>query len=271
MDGFFFQEVVKAVQGGRRAVLATVIGTKGSVPRSVGSKLLYGEEGQIAGSVGGGAVEARTLQKCKEVLLTGKPQRLEVDITGTSEAEGICGGVVELFLEPLGASWRLIVVGAGHVGQALAGLAVLSGRFRVLLLDDRPLPQLVQHLPASEFLCCEDLEQALSEMTLTENDAVVIVTRCHAGDQEALSVALGKGAGYIGMIGSRQKVATIRKRLLDQGVEEKLLDEVFAPIGLDIGAQTPQELAVSILAEVLGVLTRSSMRSCARVRKEASS
>jgi len=270
MDQRFYGEIAEVLAEGRRGVLATVVGAKGSVPRPMGAKLFYGEDGRLLGSVGGGAVEAKTLDRCREVLRTGSPERIEVDITGGPHAEGSCGGTVEIFLEPLGAPWRLIVVGAGHVGQAVASLAVRTGRFRVLLLDDRPLPSLSEGTQLGEFLHCESVEASLAEMPLDPRDAVVIVTRCHAGDEEALEAVLGRDAGYIGMMGSRQKVFAIFNRLRGKGAEQAALEAVYAPIGLDIGAETPQELAVSILSEILGVLTKHSMDHCFRARRDTS-
>jgi len=267
MDQGLFQEIAETLKKGGRGVLATVVGTRGSVPRPAGAKLFYREDGRLVGSVGGGAVEATTLDRCREVLRTGSPRRIEVDITGGPHAEGACGGTVEIFLEPLGMPWRLIVVGAGHVGQAVASFASRTGRFHVLLLDDRPLPALLEGDPPGEFLQCERVDAALAEMKMDERDAVVIVTRCHAGDEEALEAVLGKDVGYVGMMGSRQKVSSLFDRLKERGADAAALDAVYAPIGLDIGAETPQELAVSILSEVLGVLTKHSMEHCVRAKR----
>lgn len=240
--------VLDMVEKGEAGVLATVVWTEGSTPRRPGARMLVDREGRSVGTVGGGGLEARVLEEAQEVFSTGKPKKTRYDMR--SGETGICGGAVEVFFEPVGAPKRLVIVGAGHVGQALARAGRLAG-FRFVLVDDRPVSRAPDHPTELPVHRGEKLEEALASVGIVPSDAVVVATRGHEKDEEALAVVLRSPASYLGMIGSKRKVATIRASLLSRGFTEADWARVHAPVGLAIGAETPAEIAVSILAELI--------------------
>ena len=259
-----FEAGAQVLRCGQRAVLATVVRTEGSTPRDAGAKLLFREDGTTVGTVGGGVLESRVLDRCREILDSHRSERMSLDITEQGPLDAACGGVVEVFLDPLGPKHRLIVAGAGHVGMAVARLAWDTGGFKIVVVDDR------EDSAALEPSFCEvvrhDMASFLKGLHLGPQDGVVIVTRGHRLDEEALASVIGRGAGYVGMIGSRSKVKGMMDRLKAKGVPEEELDRVYSPIGFDIGAETPSELALSILAEVMAVLNARAGEHCRKRR-----
>ena len=245
---------VLAGRSGRRAALATVIARSGSAPQVVGARVLVLDDGTTLGTVGGGAVEAWVLRACQQVLREGAPQRLSCHLV--RDLGMCCGGTMEFFVEHLEPTARLVIVGAGHVAQALAPMARTAG-WEVAVVDDRE--ELLDH-PA--FAGCRVHGADVDEITaalpdLHAGDHVLIVTRDHARDERALAALLGRPLAYLGMIGSRRKVHTVLRRVLDRRRALELpppeLAHVRAPVGLDLGGRTPGEIAVSILAELVAV------------------
>ncbi len=241
-------------RGPRAAALATVTGRSGSAPQVVGARLLLYPDGTLLGTVGGGAIEAQVLDACRMVLRTGKPQTVEAHLV--RDLAMCCGGAMEVFVEYLQAESRLILVGGGHVAQALAPLCRTLG-FRVLVVDDRE-----EMLDDPAFAACERLAFDADELPeavpdLDARDHVVILTRDHARDERALAKLLELPHAYLGMIGSRRKVHTILARVLrrydERGKPRPDLSRVHAPIGLALGGRTPAEIAVSIAAELIAL------------------
>lgn len=260
---------VQALRNGQRAVLATVVACRGSVPRKEGSKLLFCEDGSLVGSVGGGVLEHRVIERCRELIhaWVRVPESLEIDLSPEGSLDARCGGTVTVFLDPLGSLNRLIVVGAGHVGLAVARLARATGGFRILLLDDREAgrnEELFLHPWERQI---GQIQGILKELAFGPQDAVVIVTRGHRLDEDALEAVAGRGAGYVGMIGSRAKVQELMERLKARGLSAEALSDVYSPIGLDIGAETPEELALCILAEIMVVLREKTGQHCREVKR----
>jgi xanthine dehydrogenase accessory factor len=242
---------------GRRpgpAALATVIRRSGSAPQVVGARMLLFADGSTLGTIGGGAIEHQVLDVCRQVLRSGKPQTYEAHLV--RDLAMCCGGAMEVFVEFLQAEARLIIVGAGHVAQALAPLARAIG-FRVLVADDRE-----ELLEDSAFEQVERLHYDADELDdaipdLSERDVVVIMTRDHARDEQALAKLLERPLAYLGMIGSRRKVHTVLARILrrydERGRPRPDLSHVHAPIGLALGGRTPPEIAVSVAAELIAL------------------
>lgn len=242
-------ELMAAIDGRVPVVVATVISTHRSVPRRAGSKMLVYNDGTISGSIGGGEMESRVIAECLDVLAVGRPRRLTYSLLDPSTGDpGVCGGEVELYLEPQMPTTTIYVIGTGHVGQAVVELAGWLG-YRVVAWDDRS--ELTEAVEADVVLS-GSIEQALESEPADEHSRIVMVTRNVALDAELLPALLATPSPYIGLMGSSRRWAKTRKLLEDKGMDAADLDRVHSPIGLEISAETPAEIAVSILAEVIG-------------------
>ena len=252
---------VLEVLDGRRgceAALATVIRRSGSAPQIIGARMLLYADGSMLGTVGGGAIEHQVLEVCRQVLRTGNPRTVEAHLV--RDLGMCCGGAMEVFVEYLQPETRLIVVGGGHVSQALVPLTRALG-YRVVVVDDREdLLESPAFAEVERFAYDADEIDELfgSELpALSERDHIIIVTRDHARDERALAKLLTLPHAYLGMIGSRRKVHTVLTRVLrrydERGLERPDLSRVHAPIGLALGGRTPPEIAVSIAAEFIAM------------------
>lgn len=247
------REVVAVLEGRRgRAALATVVGRQGSAPQILGARLLLHEDGEIVGTVGGGAIEAEVLAGCRQALRDGKPRRVDAQLV--RDLAMCCGGSMEVFVEVVQPQVRLSILGAGHVAQALVPVAQAAG-FSVQVLDDRD--ELLEN-PA--FASARTLSYDVDELQaalpdLGDDDYVIITTRDHARDEQALAHLLRRPHRYLGMIGSRRKVHAVLGRILRRELQLGRpwpdLSRVRAPIGLALGGRTPGEIAVSVVAELL--------------------
>jgi len=235
----------------RTGALCTVVRTSGSTPRHAASKMLVYPDGRILGTVGGGELENRVIQNALDSLKDGKARLLEYSLADPARGDvGVCGGQVEVFVEPILPLPRLVVVGGGHVGKAVAHLAKWLG-FRVAVSDDRVEFCTPEANPdADEFYPVPMAELPL-HLNITPQTYLVLTTRGSSVDVAGLPALLESRAGYIGVIGSRKRWLTTSKELNDAGISEKVLSRVHSPIGMGIGAETPEEIAVSIMAEVL--------------------
>lgn len=246
-----YERIAQVVGEGGAAAVATVIRARGSVPRHEGSKMLVFPDGQIEGTIGGGEMESRVIEVAESVILEGKTQILKYQFQDPSQGDpGVCGGEIEVFVEPIAPKASVLVVGAGHVGLALAGLAHWLG-FRVVVSDDRPGFATPEALPdADEVIECE--VSALPERArINSRTYVVLTTRGVPVDLAGLPPLLETPAPYIGVIGSRRRWETCAKELLEMGVAEAAIQRVTSPIGLELNAETPEEIAVSIMAEII--------------------
>jgi len=250
----FYRKVARLLRSGRVLAIATLCSSQGSTPRSPGSKMIVTDSGETVFSIGGGAFEALVIEDAKEAIRTG--HGLEKEYRFTEQGDGstgmVCGGSARILLEVVRPPLPLIVFGGGHVGRELARLAARL-EFEVTVVDDRPecleagrFPLGVRTLRAGRDYC-----SGLPE--IPPGAYVAVVTRCHRTDLAAVRHAVGRGASYVGLIGSRRKVAVVLERALEQGTPREALREVRAPIGLPIGAESPQEIAVSIAAEMIAV------------------
>jgi xanthine dehydrogenase accessory factor len=247
-----YEEVVRIKSEGKRGVLATIVRAEGSTPREVGAKMLVYEDGSILETIGGGSVEAAVIKEALATLAAGEPRTVHHDLTGpgASDVGMICGGTLDVYLEPILAGAKVFLFGAGHVSLPVARLAKMAG-FRVAVVDDRAQFANRERFPEAEEVVAGEFSSALTKLKTDRESYLVILTRGHAYDQQVLEWALGTDARYIGMIGSRKKVQTVYQNLKDKGVAAEKLEAVRAPIGLDIGALTPEEIAVSIVAELI--------------------
>ncbi|MGO8949454.1 MAG: XdhC family protein [Ktedonobacterales bacterium] len=245
-----FQEITVALGRGEPIALLTVVKIWGAAPCAPGARLLVHSDGRVSGTLGGAATDARAVEDALRSLNSGQPflTTYHLDAEG-GESVGSCGASLEVFVEPLRPESRLLVAGSGYVAQALARLAVPLG-WRVTLLDDRSEFIRGANLPENVETGVGDLVELLVKQHPNPGTAIVVVTRGHRSDGDALRAALATSAGYVGMIGSIGKVRTIFRALLKEGASPETLERVHAPIGLDLGAKTPDEIALSIAAEL---------------------
>ncbi len=248
----FYEEIVNSLREGKPAAIATVISVQGSTPREVGTKMLVRGDGTTVGSVGGGGLEDMVCREAMKVLTEGKAKMLHFDLTGEVPEAGICGGITDVFIEPIVASPTMFIFGAGHVGFPLARMAKMCG-FRVVVIDDRSEFANSERFPEADEIYAGDFPTLFPEFSIGESSYIAIVTRSHETDQMVLEWAVTTDAKYIGMIGSRKKVKTVFSRLQSLGVSQEVLSKVHTPIGVDIAAETPEEIAVSILGEIIKV------------------
>jgi xanthine dehydrogenase accessory factor len=239
---------------GKTAALATVITAKGSTPREIGSKMLIRSDGTVLGSIGGGSLEAEVCNEGMKVMRENRSTVLRFDLTGKEVAEEgmICGGNMEVFVEPIAPKPCLYIFGGGHISLFLATLAKLVG-FKVVVVDDRPEFANPERFPDADEVIAHDFPLAFSGLTINKSSYIAIVTRGHLQDETVLEWAVKTDAAYIGMIGSRKKNQTVFSHLQTKGVLKKRLQEIHAPIGLNINAETPEEIALSIIAEIIKV------------------
>lgn len=252
MQNDIYQEITKIRDEGGEAALATVISVSGSTPREEGAKMLVRPDGSITGTIGGGSIELQVIKEAIEVIKKEKPKHLCYRLKEGDDLGMICGGDTEIFVEPIVSTPTLFILGGGHISFTLAKIAKLVG-FKIVVVDDRPEYATAQRFPDAEQVIAISYNKAFSELKVGKSGYVVIVTHGHKGDAAALEGALSTEARYIGMIGSRTKNASVYARLKAKGITQKQLDTVHAPIGLRIRAQTPEEIAVSILAEMIQV------------------
>jgi xanthine dehydrogenase accessory factor len=249
-----FSAVTDALERGEPAALVTIVSTTGSTPQRVGAKMLVFADGRIVGTIGGGCYENDAFWKARDAIANRKPQLVhyELDDDFAQESGLICGGQMDVYIEPIEPSPELYVIGAGHVGFHLARVAHEVG-FRVHVVDDREKFANRERFPHAVEIVVEDIPAWIARTTLPPHAYAVIVTRGHTNDLEALRALAPRELRYLGLIGSRAKVARIYEQLVEDKVSADGLKHVHAPIGLDIGAVTPQEIAVSILAELIAV------------------
>jgi xanthine dehydrogenase accessory factor len=249
-----FAAVNDALDKGEPAALVTIVSTTGSTPQRIGAKMLVYADGRTVGTIGGGCYENDAFGKAREAIRSRKPQLVhyELDDDFAQETGLICGGQMDVYIEPIEPSPELYIVGAGHVGFHLARLAHGVG-FRVHVVDDREKFANADRFPEAAEIVVDDIPSWLTRSSLPAHAYAVVVTRGHTNDLDALRALAPRDLRYLGLIGSRAKVARIYEALADDGITADRLQRVHAPIGLDIGAVTPQEIAVSILAELIAV------------------
>jgi len=249
-----FAAVALALERGEPAALVTIVSAKGSTPQRVGAKMLVFADGRIVGTIGGGCYENDAFWKAREAIASRRPELVhyELDDDFAQETGLICGGQMDVYIEPIEPSPELYVIGAGHVGFHLARVAHEVG-FRVHVVDDREKFANRERFPNAVEVVVEDIPAWIERAQLPAHAYAVIVTRGHTNDLEALRALAPRELRYLGLIGSRAKVARIYEQLVADQLPPETLKRVHAPIGLDIGAVTPQEIAVSILAELIAV------------------
>lgn len=235
----------------RPGALCIIIRTQGSTPRHVSSKMVVYPDGDIDGTVGGGQLENYVISEARDAIKDGKPRMLKYNMVDPQHGDpGNCGGLVEIYVEPILPKPVLLIVGSGHVGKALAHLAHWLG-FRVVVSDDRPDFCTPEAVPEADEYYPVPMAEIPRHFTVTPWTYIILTTRGVSVDVPGLPALLDTPAAYLGVIGSHRRWAATRRELIDNGVSEDRLDKVHSPIGLEVNAETPQEISVSIMAEII--------------------
>jgi xanthine dehydrogenase accessory factor len=249
-----YDEVVRLRRLGQKCALATIVQVNGSIPSYESAKLLVREDGSMTGTIGGGCVEAEVWNAAREVIETGKPKHLNFSLGQDAAYDNglICGGQLNVFVEAVIPQPRAIIFGAGHISKSLAKVAGLAG-FATSIIDNRETFANRERFPDADEVFAEEYEDVFPKLEVNSSSYIVIVTRGHRDDMRVLRWAVDTPARYIAMIGSKRKVIGVVKELEREGVARQAFERVFAPMGLEIGAITPEEIAVSVVAEMIAV------------------
>jgi xanthine dehydrogenase accessory factor len=249
-----YEEIIRLRREGRKAALATIINVRGSIPSFESAKMLVRDDGSILGTIGGGCVEAEVWQAAREIMQSEKPQTLTFNLNNNPKYDTglVCGGTLDIFIEPVLPVSTLYIFGAGHIAWNLYKVARIAG-FEVVVTDDRESYANRERFPDARDVYADEYEHVMAQLAPTESSYIVIVTRGHRDDMRVLRWAVETPARYIGMIGSQRKVITTCKELEQEGIAAEKLARIYAPVGIDIGAITPEEIAISITAELIAL------------------
>ncbi len=246
-----FQELAEAQKTGKTVALATVIKAQGSVPRHAGSKMLIYSNGTISGTIGGGEMEARVVTEAQTAMQQNQPVVIPYSLVDPKRGDpGVCGGEMEIYVEPYLPPATIYVIGCGHVGKAVAHLAHWLG-YQVAVTDDREALATPEHIPNADTYLPGTFADALQQHPITNNTFVAVVTRNVMVDREILPLLVVSPAPYIGVMGSRRRWETTRKLLVEDGISEADLAKFHSPLGLELNAETPEEIAVSVMSEII--------------------
>jgi xanthine dehydrogenase accessory factor len=263
-----FEEIVRMRRAGQRGALATIVHTNGSIPSFESSRMLVREDGGIVGTIGGGCVEADVWAAAREVMEREAPRKMIFNLNNEASFDNglICGGTLEVFVEPILPQPVAYLFGGGHVSMAVAKAAGAAG-FGIVVIDDREQFANRDRFPMAEQIFT-NFEAAFAQLRPNASSYLIIVTRGHKEDMRVLSWAVRTEARYIGMIGSKRKVLSTYKALEADGFKPEEFDRVFAPMGLEVGALSPEEIAVSITAELVAVRRNAASAAHKKLQRE---
>lgn len=266
-----FEEIVKMRRAGQRGALATIVHTNGSIPSYESSRMLVREDGSIAGTIGGGCVEADVWAAAKEVMRSESPRKMVFHLNNEASYDNglICGGTLEIFVEPVLPQPMVYVFGGGHVSMAMAKTASAAG-FGIGVVDDRAAFANRERFPMAQEVFTS-YEEGFQKIQPNSSTYLVIVTRGHKDDMRVLAWAVRTPARYVGMIGSKRKVLSVYKALEQEGYRPEEFERVYAPMGLEIGALSPDEIAISIVAELIAVRRSAESTAHKKVKVESRS
>jgi xanthine dehydrogenase accessory factor len=253
-----YDEVVRLRRLGQKCALATIVQVNGSIPSYESAKLLVREDGSMLGTIGGGCVEAEVWNAAREVMQEERPRQMNFSLGQDAAYDNglICGGQLSVFVEPVIPQPRLFVFGAGHISKSISKIASMAG-FATVIVDNRDAFANRDRFPEADEIHSEEYEEVFPKLTIRDTSYIVIVTRGHRDDMRVLRWAAGTPARYIGMIGSQRKTIAIYKELEKEGVSAEKLARVYAPVGIDIGAITPEEISIAIMAEMIAIRRNS--------------
>ena len=266
-----FEEIVRMRRAGQRGALATIVHTNGSIPSYESSRMLVREDGSIAGTIGGGCVEADVWAAAKEVMQSESPRKMVFHLNNEASYDNglICGGTLEIFVEPILPQPVVYVFGGGHVSMAMAKAASAAG-FAIGVVDDRAAFANKERFPMAQEVFTS-YEEAFAKIQPNAATYLVIVTRGHKDDMRVLAWAVRTQGRYVGMIGSKRKVLSVYKALEQEGYRHEEFERVYAPMGLEIGALSPEEIAISIVAELIAVRRNAESAAHKKVKVESGS
>ncbi|HUP03056.1 MAG TPA: XdhC/CoxI family protein [Bryobacteraceae bacterium] len=249
-----FEELVRLRRAGRKCALATIVDVRGSIPSYSTAKLLVRDDGSMAGTIGGGCVEADVWNAAREVMDTEKPKRLSFNLGQDAAYDNglICGGQLDVFIEPVLPIPRAYIFGAGHISKSLSKVATLAG-FAAVVVDNRETFANRERFPEAEEVHAAEYEEIFPKLAINESSYLIVVTRGHRDDMRVLKLAVATPARYVAMIGSKRKVIGVIRELEKEGVPREAFARLHAPMGLDIGAVSPEEIAISVAAEMIAV------------------
>ena len=249
-----YEEVVRLRRLGQKCALATIVQVNGSIPSYESAKLLVREDGSMLGTIGGGCVEAEVWNVAREVMQNERPRHMNFSLGQDAAYDNglICGGQLSVFVEPVVPQPRLYIFGAGHISKSISKIATLAG-FATVIVDNREAFAHRDRFPEADEIFAEEYEDVFPKLPVRDTSYLVIVTRGHRDDMRVMRWAVGTNAKYIAMIGSKRKVIGVVKELEKEGVPREAFERTFAPMGLNIGAITPEEIAVSIVAEMIAM------------------
>lgn len=249
-----FEELVRLRRLGQRCALATIVQVNGSIPSFESAKMLIREDGSFVGTIGGGCVEAEVWNAAREVLETEKPRSLNFNLGQDAAYDNglICGGQLTVFVEPIVPQPRAYIFGAGHISKAISKVATVAG-FATVIIDNREQFASRERFPEADEVHAAEYEDVFPQLNINSSSYIVIVTRGHRDDMRVLRWAAGTQPRYLAMIGSKRKTISTIRELEKEGIPRDAFAQLYAPMGLDIGAITPEEIAVSVVAEMIAV------------------
>ena len=249
-----FDELVRLRALGQKCALATIVEVNGSIPSFQTAKLLVREDGSLVGTIGGGCVEAEVWNAAREVMQTGKARNMSFTLGQDAAYDNglICGGQLEVFVECISPQPAALIFGGGHISKSLSKVLDLAG-FTVSVIDNREAYANQGRFPEAANVFADEYEEVFPRLAVKESTYIVIVTRGHRDDMRVLRWAIGTEARYIAMIGSKRKTIGVVKELEKEGIPHSAFNRVFAPMGLEIGAISPEEIAISVGAEMIAV------------------
>jgi xanthine dehydrogenase accessory factor len=249
-----YEELVRLRKLGQKCALATIVEVRGSIPSYESAKLLVREDGSMTGTIGGGCVEAEVWNAAREVIETEKPKHLTFNLGQDAAYDNglICGGQLDVFVEPVLPVPHAFIFGAGHISKSLSKVATLAG-FSTVVVDNRDTFANRERFPEAADVHAEEYEEIFPRLNINETSYLIIVTRGHRDDMRVLQLAISTPARYIAMIGSKRKVLNVVRELEKEGIPRTAFERIHAPMGLDIGAISPEEIAISVTAEMIAV------------------
>ena len=247
-----YEELVHLRRSGQKAAMATIVEVAGSIPSFQSAKLLVREDGTMVGTIGGGCTEAEVWTAAREVIETEKPRMLQFNLGQEAAYDNglICGGQLNVYVEPILPIPGCYIFGAGHISKSLSKVATLAG-FRTVVVDDRDTYANRERFPEAAEVHADEYEDILPKLEVNESSFIIIVTRGHRDDMRVLRWAARGPARYVGMIGSKRKTLEVCKHLQKEGIALDKLEKIHAPMGFDIAAVTPEEIAVAVVAEMI--------------------
>lgn len=249
-----FAEIVRLRKAGQKCALATIVEVNGSIPSYESAKILVREDGSFLGTIGGGCVEAEVWNAAREVISSEKPKHLTFNLGQDAAYDNglICGGQLNVFIEAIVPQPHALIFGAGHISKSLAKVASLAG-FGTTVIDNRESFANRERFPDVDEVLADEYEDLFPKLEVNSSSYVVIVTRGHRDDMRVLRWAITTDARYIAMIGSKRKVIAVIREFEKEGVTREQFERIHAPMGLEIGAITPEEIAISVGAEMIAV------------------